>query len=152
MSLSWRDSCRKNNKRHMTLIRQAGFELLRVLLLLLHQDFNFCWNSLIFINVTRLNWKLIKKISNNMGAMAIPNLAILTIWKPLDGTFEKSLGNGSWLYYQRQHSDLIWYWPGPSGSTWEPVPAPTWTLWPSGTPWKALREKFMKCKLFLPLT
>ena len=35
----------------------------------------------------------------NVGAIASPNLAILTIWKPLDGTFENSLGNRSWLYY-----------------------------------------------------
>ena len=25
----------------------------------------------------------------NVGAMASPNLGILTIWKPLDGTFRK---------------------------------------------------------------
>ena len=42
-----------------------------------------------------------------MGAMASPNLTILTIWKPLDDTFEKSLGNISWLLYQWGHSDLI---------------------------------------------
>ena len=48
---------------------------------------------------TRLNRKLVKTFRANMRAMASPNLAILTIWKPLDGTFENSLGNRSWLYY-----------------------------------------------------
>ena len=43
--------------------------------------------------------KLVWTFRDNVGAMASPNLAILTIWKPLDGTFEKSLGNISWLYY-----------------------------------------------------
>ena len=48
---------------------------------------------------------MVRTFRDNMGAMASPNLAILTIWKPLDGTFEKSLGNRSWLYYKMGHSD-----------------------------------------------
>ena len=53
------------------------------------------------------NQQLVITFRDKMGAIASPNLAILTIWKPLDGTFEKSLGNISWLYYYREHSDLI---------------------------------------------
>ena len=45
------------------------------------------------------NLMLIRTFKDNVGAMASPNLAILTIWKTLDGTFEKSLGKRSWLYY-----------------------------------------------------
>ena len=35
---------------------------------------------------------LVRTFRDNVGAMASPNLAILTNWKPLDGTFENSLG------------------------------------------------------------
>ena len=50
---------------------------------------------------------MVRTNRDKVGAMASPNLAILTIWKPLEGTFENSFINRSWLYYQRGHSDLI---------------------------------------------
>ena len=43
----------------------------------------------------------------NVEATASPDLPILTIWKPMDSTFEKSLGNIRWLNYLMGHSDLI---------------------------------------------
>ena len=44
---------------------------------------------------------MLRTFRDNVGAMASPNLAILTIWKPLDGTSEESLGDISWLYYSK---------------------------------------------------
>ena len=55
--------------------------------------------------VTILNLKLVRTFRDNVGARSGPNLSILTIWRPLYGKFEKSLGNIR--IYQRRHSDLI---------------------------------------------
>ena len=40
--------------------------------------------------VTRLNLKLVRTFRDNVGAMASPNLAILTIGDPFKGTFGKN--------------------------------------------------------------
>ena len=34
--------------------------------------------------------------------------------------------------------ELTLCWSGPSGTTWEPWPAPTWPSWPSKSPWMTL--------------
>ena len=53
-----------------------------------------------------LNLKLFRTFRDNVGAMASPNLAILTILKSLKGTFAKSSANRSYLYYSRGHFSL----------------------------------------------
>ena len=44
----------------------------------------------------------------------------------------------SFIFVHNLLLDLTQSWSGPSGTTWEPWPAPTWPSWPSGSPWMAL--------------